>query len=99
VIGQSPKDSSVLLAVELDEAPMRLAMYDYSWRILNLSVVISLIMAALVFLSLRWLMVRPMQQITSSLVSFRRNPGDYSSDIPQSGRTDEIGILRASWRR
>jgi signal transduction histidine kinase len=92
VIGQSPKDKSVLLAVVLDETPMRLAMYDYSWRILNLSVVISLVTAALVFLSLRWLMVRPMQQITSSLVSFRQNPGDYSSDILPKGRTDEIGI-------
>jgi signal transduction histidine kinase len=92
VIGQSPKDTSVLLAVELDETPMRLAMYDYSWRILNLSVIISLVTAALVFLSLRWLMVRPMQQITSSLVSFRRNPGDYSSDVSANGRTDEIGI-------
>ena len=92
VIGQSPKDTSVLLAVELDETPMRLAMYDYSWRILNLSVIISLVTAALVFLSLQWLMVRPMRQITASLVSFRRNPGDYSSDIPAGGRTDEIGI-------
>jgi signal transduction histidine kinase len=92
VIGQSPKDTSVLLAVELDESPMLLAMYDYSWRILNLSVIISLVTAALVFLSLQWLMVRPMRQITASLVSFRRNPGDYSSDIPPGGRTDEIGI-------
>jgi signal transduction histidine kinase len=92
VIGKSPKDASVLLAIELDETPMRLAMYDYSWRILNLSVIISVMTAALVFLSLRWLMVRPMQQITSSLVSFRQNPGDYSSDIPAGGRTDEIGI-------
>ena len=92
VIGRSPKDASVLLAVELDETPMRLAMYDYSWRILNLSVIISLVTAALVFLSLRWLMVRPMQQITASLVLFRKNPGDYSSDIPPGGRTDEIGI-------
>jgi signal transduction histidine kinase len=92
VIGQSPKDKNVLLAIELDEEPMRLAMYDYSWRILNLSIVISLITAALVFLSLRWLMVRPMQQITTSLVSFRRNPEDYSSDLPDAERTDEIGI-------
>jgi len=92
VIGPSPKDGGVLLAVELDETPMRLAMYDYSWRILNLSVIISLITAALVFLSLQWLMVRPMRQITESLVSFRRNPGDYSSDIAPDGRSDEIGI-------
>lgn len=92
VIGLSPKDNEVLLAVELDETPMRLAMYDYSWRILNLSVIISLITAALVFLSLQWLMVRPMRQITESLVSFRRNPGDYSSDIAPDGRSDEIGI-------
>jgi signal transduction histidine kinase len=45
-----------------------------------------------VFLSLQWLMVRPMRQITASLIAFRGNPGDYSSDITPDGRTDEIGI-------
>ena len=43
--------------------------------------VISLITAALAFLSLRCLMALPMQTVTASLMSFRRNPEDYTSDI------------------
>jgi hypothetical protein len=91
-IGQLPKDARVLLAIEPDEAPMRSAMYSYSWRILELTAVIALITAELVFLSLRWLMILPMQTITASLVSFRRNPENYTSDIQDAGRSGEIGI-------
>ena len=92
VIGQLPKDARVLLTIEPDEAPMRSAMYSYSWRILELSAVIALITAELVFLSLRWLMVLPMQTTTASLVWFRRNPENYTSDIQDAGRSGEIGI-------
>jgi signal transduction histidine kinase len=92
VTGASPKDPSMVMTVVMDEAPMRMAMYDYSWRILRLSLVISAITAACVFLSLRWLMVRPMQRMTRSLVAFRRNPEDHGTDVDADGRADEIGV-------
>jgi signal transduction histidine kinase len=91
ITGASPKDSSMILTVVLDEAPLRDAMYDYSWRILRLSLVISAITAACVFLSLRWLMVRPMQRITRSLVTFRDNPEAPGADMDDIDRPDEIG--------
>lgn len=92
VIGPSPKDPRVTVEVLIDEAPMQAAMWEYSGRILNLSIVISFFTAGLVFLSLQWLMVRPIRRITRSMTRFRAQPEDSTRVIPPSNRTDEIGI-------
>ncbi|MBT5264950.1 MAG: HAMP domain-containing histidine kinase [Rhodospirillaceae bacterium] len=92
VTGPSPKAPDVEVTVEIDEAPMRAEMFDYSWRILALSLGISFFTAALVFLSLRWILVTPMARITRSMVAFRENPEDRSSDLFDDGRADEIGV-------
>lgn len=92
VIGMSPKRPDVTVELIMDEEPMRQAMYAYSRRILNLSIVISLFTAGLVYLSLRWLMVRPIQRITSNIAAFRRAPEDATRQIKASARSDEIGL-------
>ena len=63
---------TVLPTVEvvIDEAPMRAALIDYSERVLGLSIVISLVTAALVYLSLQWLMIWPMRRLTEAMVAF-----------------------------
>ena len=97
VVGPAPKDPSVVVQVTIDEYPMRMEMYDYSWRILNLSILISIVTAALVFISLRWMMVRPLETITRSLVAFRREPEDRSSDLDDEGRREQCSQHRC-WR-
>ena len=92
VVGSARVDPNVLVDVTLDEAPLRGEMFDYSGRILLLSIVISLITASLVFVSLHWLMVRPMRRITENLVTFREDPEDASRGIVVTGRGDEIGV-------
>jgi signal transduction histidine kinase len=66
-------------------------MWAFGLRILQLSIVISLTTAALVYLSLQWLLVRPMRRITASMTLFREDPEDASRRILPSGRHDEIG--------
>lgn len=92
VMGVSPKDNNVVVEVILDEEPMRQEMLSFSTRILQLSIVISLLTAGLVYISLLLLMVRPLRRITRSLVRFREDPEDETRYIPPSGRTDEIGV-------
>ena len=94
IIGPSPKDPEILVEVVMDEAPLRREMFDYSWRILNLSLVISMFTAALVYLSLLLLMVRPMRRITESMAAFRANPEVVAEALPASERSDEIGIAQ-----
>ncbi|MBI3453611.1 MAG: HAMP domain-containing histidine kinase [Rhodospirillales bacterium] len=94
IIGLSPKDKEVVVEVLLDERPMRTAMIDFSWRILALSLVISFLTAALVYLSLQWLMVRPLRQITQNMILFRKAPENPANAIAPSDRRDEIGIAQ-----
>ena len=78
----------------LDEAPLRRAMIAYSWRILGLSLLISFLTAALIFVTLRWIIVRPLREITRSMIRFKENPEDATTVDAPSRRSDEIGIVR-----
>ena len=92
VIGHPEGKSDVLIEIVLDEYPLRAGMIAFSARILTLSIAISLFAAVLVYLSLQWLMVRPMRRITASMVAFRADPEGL---IPPQGamdRGDEIGL-------
>jgi len=94
VIGDPPRDPDTMVEIIIDESPMREAMIGYSARILQLSIVISLFTAGLVYLSLQWLMVRPMRRITQSMMAFRANPEDPNLSLPPTARSDEIGIAQ-----
>ncbi|MBT7506537.1 MAG: HAMP domain-containing histidine kinase, partial [Rhodospirillales bacterium] len=98
VIGPSPKNPEIGVEIIMDEAPMRDAMIQYSWRILGLSVVISLFTATLVYMSLQWLMVRPIRRITRNLGHFRNMPEDATRVIGESSRADELGTAQRELR-
>ena len=91
VIGPTEYEEGTLVDVVMDETDMRAEMYAFSGRILLLSIVISVVAAGLVYLSLHWLMVRPMRRITQSMVRFRDTPEDAAVAMSPSLRSDEIG--------
>jgi signal transduction histidine kinase len=91
VLGPSPMEPGATVELLLDEAPLRHELWGFGVRILELSILISLTTAALVYLSLQWLLVRPMRRITASMTLFREDPEDASRRIAPSGRRDEIG--------
>ena len=90
VVGPAPMGGE-FVEIVLDEAPLRKAMVDFSIRILILSLIISAITASLVYLSLHWLLVRPMRRMTANMVAFRADPENPARIIAASERTDEIG--------
>lgn len=94
VAGYSPQDDDAFVEIILDEAPLTRALVDFSNRILGLSIVISLITAGLVFLSLRWLMVRPMARFTEKMIAFRDDPADADNVIVPTMRSDEFGVAQ-----
>jgi signal transduction histidine kinase len=77
---------------------MRDAMVNFGYRVLALSLVISLFTAALIYLSLHLLLVRPLRRMTESMVAFRDDPEDAERLIAPSGRTDEIGLAETQLR-
>jgi signal transduction histidine kinase len=90
VVGPAPMGGE-FVEVVLDEAPLRRAMVDFSIRILILSLIISAITASLVYLSLHWLLVRPMRRMTANMVAFRADPENPARIMAASDRMDEIG--------
>lgn len=82
----------------LPEKPLREAMWKFSTNILWLSLIISAITAALVYLSLRWLIVRPVQKLSDNVTAFAADPEDASRIIAPTGRGDEIGAAERAVR-
>lgn len=97
VIGKPPEEMETGLGpvefveIVIPESLLRTAMVSYGINILLLSVVISLIAAALVYVSLNRLLVRPIMRLTRNMLSFSSRPEDASRIIVPSQRTDEIG--------
>lgn len=92
VIGRSPKHPDVIIEMVLHEMSLHNSLVDFAWRIFLLSLLISLITAALVFFSLQWLMVRPMRRLTDNIVAFHEDPEDARRAFSPSERPDEIGV-------
>ena len=92
-VGPAPRGGQYVEIV-VEEAPLRAAMLVYSRNILLLSLVISVITAALVYLTLLLLFVRPMHRITENMTRFRRDPEAPGRIIVPSHRSDEIGIAQ-----
>lgn len=92
VKGYSPRAAGVVVDVVFDEWPLRQAMIAYSWRVVGVSVVISLITAALVFGALQWLIIRPMRHLTYGMVVFRQDPESVLEGFGRTTRADEIGV-------
>ena len=90
VVGPAPMGGEYIDLV-MDEAPLRKAMLRYSADIMFLSLVISGITAALVYLALLYLFVRPMRRVTANMIAFRADPENSDRVIAPSARNDEIG--------
>src|SRR6202166_3650441 len=90
VVGPAPMGGEYIELV-MDELPLRNAMLRYSADILFLSLVISGITAALVYLALHYMFVRGMRRVTANMIAFRADPENSDRVIVPSGRVDEIG--------
>ncbi len=81
------------IEVVTDELPIRQAMYRFSRNLLIVALGIAVLTAALVYLALHYLFVRPMRRLTANLVGFHENPESPARIIVPSQRGDEIGMV------
>ncbi len=92
-LGSPTQGSGILIEVAMDQKPLRDAMVDYGLRILVLSLVISVIAAALLFLAVRRVMVRPITRVVDHMAAYAQAPEDVRLIIePQ----ENIRELRAA---
>ncbi len=95
-VGDNPED---FIEIVIPEMPLKKVMVRYGLNILGLSIMISLITAALVYLALSYLLVQPMMRITRNMVRFSENPEDPERIITPSARNDEIGVAERELAR
>jgi signal transduction histidine kinase len=91
VIGDPGFHEGESIEVVMGEEPLKAAMIRYGLDILGLSILISIITAALVYLTLDALLVKPMTKLTWNIVRFSERPEDPTRVITPSARRDEIG--------
>jgi signal transduction histidine kinase len=92
VMGDTGGESGDLIEIVIPEAPLKSAMLRYGLNILGLSIIISLLTAAVVYFALSRLLVKPLTRITRNMLHFSENPEDPSRIMTASGRIDEVGI-------
>ncbi len=81
------------------DAPLRKELLAQLGRLMAIAAFTSLMAGAVVFFSLNFLLVAPMQRITRSMERFRANPEDPEASIHPSSRRDEIGVAEAELDR
>jgi signal transduction histidine kinase len=91
VVGPAPGGAQ-FIEVVIDEKPLRQSIYRFSRNLLLVSLLIAGLTAALVYLALHYLFVRPMRRLTESMVGFHENPESVARIIVPSHRGDEIGV-------
>jgi signal transduction histidine kinase len=96
--GVSMRLPNAMVWIVADELPMRIAMYGYASRILVLSIIIALFTAFLLYLALRWLVILPLQALSSDMTAFRRAPEEPGAERPPTRRRDEIGVVDREFR-
>lgn len=90
VVGVSLQEPDTLVDLVMLRAPLAEALHEAASRIVFTGITIGLVAAALLFLVLQWLLVRPMQALTVSIERFAEDPeGPQRQPAPQ--RNDEIG--------
>jgi signal transduction histidine kinase len=91
IIGPAPSGAQ-FIEVVVDELPLRQAMYRFSSNLLWVSLGLAILTAALVYLALHYLFVKPMRHLTANMVGFHENPESSARIIVPSRRSDEIGV-------
>ncbi len=92
VIGESGAETGDLIEIVIPQAPLKAAMIRYGLNIFGLSIIISLLTAAVVYFALSRLLVKPLTRITRNMLHYSENPEDPERIMKASGRIDEVGV-------
>jgi signal transduction histidine kinase len=92
VVGHAGPDNNDLIEIVIPEAPLKNAMIRYGMNILWLSIILSVLTAAVVYFALSRLFVKPLTRLTRNMLRFSEDPEDASRIMPLTDRVDEIGV-------
>ena len=82
--------------IVVSQRALRSDLRIYARNILILSLIISILTAALVFWSLNRMIVKPVKELTRNIMSFQANPDQPERILRPSARSDELGAAEQS---
>jgi signal transduction histidine kinase len=90
VIGTPVKQAGLQIEVTLHTTDMRNQMLNYGYRIFWLSLVISIITAAMLFFAVRRYLVAPISRVASHITAYKDAPEDVAKIIEPSAGIHEL---------
>src|SRR5580692_10460449 len=99
VIDRPRYRSGDFVEILVPDAPLKQLLLGYLCELLIGALFTSAMAGGLVYLSLNFFLVRPMQRITRAMERFRADPDDPAARLAPSGRADEIGRAEAELDR
>lgn len=90
VIGTPAQDAGLLIEITMPTEPLRAAMLDYGVRILILSAVISIFTATLLFVAVRYFLVKPIKGVVSAMKNYAAAPEDARRIITPTASVKEL---------
>ncbi|MDS1138208.1 HAMP domain-containing protein [Nitratireductor indicus] len=92
-------DSGKVFEILIPDSGLREAMLIYARNVALLSLIISLFTAMLVFYAINRIMIRPIRDMTRSMLAFAGAPNDPRRVIVPEPRGDEIGVAERELAR
>jgi len=90
VIGRPVKGAGIEIETTLEVMPLREAMLEYGRNIFLLSLLISVISSAMLFVAVRRVLVRPIRNLVSNMMDYQKNPEDATRVIEPKNRVIEL---------
>jgi signal transduction histidine kinase len=87
-VGESAKEFELIIP----DTDLRKAMLVYARNVAGLSLLLSLFTAMFVYAAIDRIMIRPIRDMTRSMLAFAQAPDDASRIIRPEPRADEIGV-------
>lgn len=89
------RQEAEFVEIVLPDAPLKAHLISNFWRLAGVTLFAAGLAGGLIYLSLNFLLVRPMQRITKAMERFRADPEDPEARVVVSRRRDEIGRAEA----
>lgn len=93
--GASHIEDNSMVRIIFNRSTLEKNMIDFAWRILALSLLLSIATGLSIFIILQYYVVRPVNYISNNLVAFADDPKNQHNIITPAYRQDEIGEVQS----
>jgi len=90
VIGRPVKGAGIEIEITTKVMPLREAMLDYGRNVFLLSLLISVISSAMLFVAVRFSIVRPIRRLVGNMMDYQHAPEDATRVIAPQSRVVEL---------